>query len=89
MGMVAAAEFSHVKHLINQEDISRIIRLLKDLNLPTTIDYQAKEIIRAAGKDKKKLGKDLFFVFLEQIGKARVEKISFDEMNEFISSICH
>jgi len=89
MGMVAAAEFSHVKHLINQEDISRIIRLLKDLNLPTTIDYQAKEIIRAAGKDKKKFGKDLFFVFLEQIGKARVEKISFDEMNEFISSICH
>ena len=87
MGMVAAARFSQAKHLIKQKDVLRIIRLLNDLNLPTSLDYNAKEIIRAASKDKKKQGSNLFYVFLEQIGKARVDEISFDEMNKFIISI--
>lgn len=87
MGMVAAARFSEAKHLIVREDVLRITSLLEDLNLPTTLDYNADEIISAVGKDKKKQGSDLFYVFLEQIGKARVEKIRFEEMNEFICSI--
>jgi len=88
MGMVAAARFSQARHLISKKDISRIKRLLESLNLPTGIDYRAEEIIMAASRDKKKQGRDLFFVFLEQIGKARVEKINFDEMNTFIRSMC-
>ncbi|MBU8911686.1 MAG: 3-dehydroquinate synthase [Desulfobacterales bacterium] len=86
MGMVAAAKFSQARHLINQQDVSRIRSLLNDLNLPIALDYNAKQIINAVGKDKKKQGDDLFYVFLEKIGRARVEKISFDEMNEFIIS---
>jgi len=87
MGMVAAARFSQARQLINQGDVSRIRSLLHDLNLPITLDYNAKKIISAAGKDKKKQGNDLFYVFLEKIGRARVEKISFDEMNKFITSV--
>jgi 3-dehydroquinate synthase len=86
MGMVAAARFSQDRHLIPREDVSRICSLLTHLNLPTGLDYPAKEIIRAVRKDKKKQGSDLFYVFLEQIGKAMVKKISFDEMNNFIFS---
>ena len=73
--------------MITQKDVSRIHSILSHLNLPTTLDYNAAQIIRAAGRDKKKQGTDLFFVFLEHIGKARVEKISFDEMNTFITSV--
>lgn len=87
MGMVAAALFSQQKGLIPREDVVRISSLLNDLKLPTTFKYNVDQIISAAGKDKKKQGKDLFYVFLEQIGKARVEKISFDALNEFIISI--
>ena len=87
MGMVAAARFSQARQLISPKDVLRIQSLLTDLNLPTSLDYKAKKIISAVGKDKKKQGTDLFYVFLEQIGKARVEKINFDEMNEFISSV--
>lgn len=86
MGMVAAAKFSQARHLIHQKDVSRIIQLLNDLNLPTALNYPAKEIINAAGKDKKKQGNDLFYVFLEQIGKAKIKKISFNDMNDFIIS---
>lgn len=87
MGMVAAARFSQERDLIPGKTVSRIISLLNDLNLPTTLDYPAKEIISAVGKDKKKQGTDLYYIFLEQIGRARVEKISFDEMNAFITSV--
>jgi len=87
MGMVAAAKFSEERQLISGKEVSRIISLLKGLNLPTTFDYSPEAIISAAGKDKKKQGQDLFYVFLEKIGRARVEKISFHELNKFIRKI--
>lgn len=86
-GMVAAALFSQARHMISQTDVSRICSLLTNLNLPIALEYNAQKIIQAVHKDKKKQGKDLFYVFLERIGKARVEKISFDEMNAFIASV--
>lgn len=84
MGMVAAAEFSKEKGFISSSDVDRIKTLLTQLNLPVKLSYNAKDIISAAGKDKKKQGRDLFYVFLESLGKAAVEKISYDEMNRFI-----
>lgn len=87
LGMLAAAKFSRAKGLITEADVARIHSILEDLNLPTRLDYNAAEIIHAAGRDKKKQGTDLFFIFLERIGKAKVEKISFDEMNQFITSV--
>jgi len=87
IGMVAAARFSQKKGLITSKDVERIIDLLTELNLPTSLEYSADDIINAAAKDKKKDGSNLFYVFLEKIGKAKVEKISFNEMNTLIKSI--
>lgn len=87
IGMVAAALFSQKKGLLNPEDVTRIIALLKGLNLPVDLDYKADQIIEAASRDKKKQGSNLHFVFLETLGKARVEKIAYDEMNDFIRSV--
>ena len=84
MGMVAAARFSQERGMISGEEVSRIMALLRDLSLPTGFNYHPDAVINAAAKDKKKEGKDLFYVFLEEIGKARVEKIGFHELNEFI-----
>ncbi len=87
MGMVAAAKFSKERQMISEKEVIRIISLLRGLNLPVTLEFQPEAIINAAGKDKKKQGQDLFYVFLEKIGKARVEKISFQELNEFIARV--
>ncbi len=87
MGMVAAARFSHFKGWIENSDIDRIIRLLDNLKLPTQLDYSASDVINAAKKDKKKEGQDLFYIFLEKLGKAKVAKISINEMNTFIASV--
>jgi 3-dehydroquinate synthase len=87
LGMVAAALFSQKKGMITQKDVDRIIFLLKSLNLPVELDFKADQIIAIAARDKKKQGQDLYFVFLESLGAARVEKISYAEMNAFIRSV--
>lgn len=87
LGMVAALMFSKHKGLLNQEMIDRAIALLKYLELPTRLNFKSDRVVSAATKDKKKEGSDLFFVFLENIGRARVEKISFKELNQFIHTI--
>ncbi|WP_321494727.1 3-dehydroquinate synthase [uncultured Desulfobacter sp.] len=83
-GMVAAAVYSRQKGYINQGDVDRIKNLLLGLGLPVVFDFPGEEIIKAASRDKKKQGNNLFFVFLEQIGQARVENISYDDLNGFI-----
>jgi 3-dehydroquinate synthase len=64
--------------------VDRIKDLLLGLGLPVTFDFPPEQIIEAASRDKKKQGHNLFFVFLGQIGQARVEKISYDDLNVFI-----
>jgi len=83
-GMVVAAQFSQQKGYINQVDVDRIKDLLLGLGLPVAFDFPPEQIIDAASRDKKKQGNNLFFVFLEQIGQARVENISYHDLNSFI-----
>jgi len=86
LGMVAAAMFSHQRGMIPQKDVKKIISLLKGLNLPVNLDYKADQIMEAASRDKKKQGTNLYYIFLEALGKTRTEKISYEEMNAFIQS---
>jgi 3-dehydroquinate synthase len=88
IGMVAAAKFSQQKGLITNEDVLRICDLLSDLRLPVNLDYDTPDIINAAAKDKKKQGNNLFYIFLEHIGKAKIEKISYNELNTLITQLC-
>jgi 3-dehydroquinate synthase len=83
-GMIAAARFSCDKTSLCDRDTDRIIRLLQGLGLPTALNYDADKIYNAVKQDKKKQGDSLFFVFLENLGSARVEKIHFKEIAAFI-----
>ncbi len=87
MGMVAAAKFSQKKGFITSKDVLQICDLFNALHLPVSLDYNADDIINAAARDKKKQGSNFFYVFLEKIGKARVKKISINEMNSLIKSV--
>ncbi|WDP87900.1 MAG: 3-dehydroquinate synthase [Desulfobacter sp.] len=90
MGMVAASKFSQQKGYILPQEVDRIKELLLGLKLPVNHSFSSQKIIQAASRDKKKQGEDLFFVFLQALGKARVDKINFNEMNAFIrDELCH
>jgi 3-dehydroquinate synthase len=86
-GMAAAAVFSREKGLLVPQEVDRIFSLLQGLGLPTDLNYDADQILAAAGRDKKKHGLFVYYVFLEAIGCARVEKISYDALNTFIRSL--
>ena len=87
MGMVAALKFSREKTGLPGEVINRTLDLLNRLDLPVTLDFRAEDIITAVSRDKKKENQQMFFVFLEAIGKAVVEKVKLTELNRFIHKI--
>ena len=86
LGIIAAALFSAHRGYLDKTQVERIVDLLQGLGLPTSLDHDPEQIIQAAARDKKKQGQHLFFVFLETLGRARVEKIGYDRLNDFIRS---
>ena len=82
-GMELAAKFSLARGLITPRECSRIIALLKSFRLLRMHDIPDDQMRQLVLRDKKKAGNDLYFVFLNGIGKAVVEKISAAEVVEF------
>jgi len=84
VGMVAAAEFSRKKGLLTLEECQRISRVLTRLDLPIACAVDAKEVLNAMSRDKKKENDAISFVFLNGIGNAVVEKISMEALTELL-----
>lgn len=82
-GIELAAGFSCSKGLISMAEYDRIINLLKTFKLLRRHDIPDTQITQLVLRDKKKTGNEIYFVFLEGIGKAIVEKIPLEEVIEF------
>ncbi len=76
VGMVVASELSVKKGYLALEDGKRIERLLQKLKLPTRFPFDGERVLGALRKDKKREGDEIYFVFLQGIGRAAVKKIS-------------
>jgi 3-dehydroquinate synthase len=82
-GMELAAGFSCSKGLISKAEYDRIVDLLKTFKLLRRHDIPDNQITQLVLRDKKKAGNDIYFIFMEGIGKAVVEKIPLGEVVEF------
>jgi len=82
-GMELAAKFSLARGLITPRECSRIIALLKSFRLLRMHDIPDDQMRQLVLRDKKKTGNDIYFVFLNGIGKAVVEKIPAAEAVDF------
>lgn len=80
IGLVVAAKLSMNKGLITKSECDRIITLLNNLQLPTTIETNKEAIIDALGMDKKREGDSIHFVLMDGIGKVKIEEISLKEL---------
>jgi len=83
IGMAAAAFIAREKGRLSQKESARLIRLLKRLDLPTTIALEPDALFDAVIKDKKREHDRLNFVLLDGIGKAVVESIALAELRRF------
>jgi 3-dehydroquinate synthase len=82
-GMELAASFSLSKGLISLSEYERIISLLKSFGLLCSYDIPENKLSQLIMSDKKKTGNDIYFVFLDGIGKAVAEKIPVSEVVAF------
>jgi 3-dehydroquinate synthase len=82
-GMEIATEFSFEKGFIDLSLKNRIINLLKKYKLLDDRNIPAENIEHLIQQDKKKIGNEMNFVFIKDIGKAVVEKVPVSEVTEF------
>lgn len=82
-GMELAAEFSFEKGLINIDEKTKIVNILKKYELLKEYDIPDDQIDALIRHDKKKTGTDIHFVFTEGIGKSSVKKTSVNEVIDF------
>jgi 3-dehydroquinate synthase len=79
-GMMIAIAFSEKRGLLPKADLIRIENLLKKLGLPTCLSVNRHKIMDAIRKDKKRSGDEIYFVLLNGIGSAIVERIFIHEL---------
>ncbi len=84
IGMMAAANLSLEKNLLQPGDVLRLKNLLESFHLPTAVDLDVSKVMDALARDKKKEGKMIHFVLLNGIGKAVIESIYLDVLEKVL-----
>lgn len=85
MGMYFAAKLSEIHHNKPGAFSSRIKHLIHQFGLPTELNlFSVESLLEKIQSDKKRYNDKIYFVFLEKIGKAKVENISLQELKEYM-----
>jgi len=87
MGMVMATRMSVARGMLSSEEAGRIEKLLLNYGLPVQLPNNSDALLEAIKKDKKRVGKEIDFVFLQEIEKAEVIKISYQELETQIKDL--
>ena len=83
IGMVAACTISEEINNFNSSEKSRVVKLLRQYQLPVSYQFDKKKAWELLLHDKKKSGNTMNFVLLNNIGNASVTAIPLEEF-EFI-----
>ncbi|MBN1387534.1 MAG: 3-dehydroquinate synthase [Bacteroidales bacterium] len=79
-GMMAAVEISYDEKLISMEETERIKKTFKNLGLMQEIKTRWQDISEKIFADKKRKGKDLYFILLNGIGNAIQKEYPLEEI---------
>ncbi len=85
IGMVMACVISESYQ--NFKDTNRVVEIIKRYGLPVHQSFNAKNVIDVMKADKKKLKDVINYVLLKRIGKAVVQPIAIDEIENIISQL--
>lgn len=84
IGMCFAAKASVKKGLLKQSEYDRLEKLIKNMQLPASLDIDSTSLFNAMKKDKKREGGEIHLVLLESLGKALVINYTYKELEELI-----
>lgn len=79
-GMVDAARLGEQMGYTRPGTAERITSVLKKYRLPTHIPVCREDCVQTMNLDKKSLGGEIRFIFLEQIGRARAVRLTKEEL---------
>ncbi len=86
VGIVFASYLSLKKKYISEQEFNKIKDVLLLIGLPISVNIDNNKIADAIVKDKKKNNNKIDFIYLKQIGEAKVETISINELqNEILN----
>lgn len=84
VGMAAAAKLGEKLGITKAGCYERLLLILKSFGLPTKINYPIEEVYQALLSDKKKQGESIDFIFIEDFGKTKIEKIPVTELKKIM-----
>ena len=85
IGMAHASIIS--EKLVDFKDAKRITKLLLQYDLPTFTDFDKQKVFEILKMDKKRERKDINFVLLQKIGKARIKSIPLKQLEKIIAGL--
>lgn len=84
IGMLLLTRQTERLGLTESGTAAAIYDVLKKYNLPVDTDYGNKELLKAAGMDKKKSGSSITLVILKNIGTSFLQKTNWQDLPEYI-----
>ena len=82
IGMIDIVNIGEKLGITKKDEIIRIQKLLERLKLPITDDYTIDKITNIMKRDKKSKSDGISFIFLKEIGKVEIIKMSSEEVME-------
>ena len=82
IGMIDIVNIGEKLGITKKDEIVRIQKLLERLKLPITDDYPIDKITNIMKRDKKSKSDGISFIFLKEIGKVEIIKMSSEEVME-------
>lgn len=86
IGMVIATRGAYKMGLVNEDFTEMLVEILKANNLPITCSFTAEELYKVSLSDKKRSLDTISLIIPEKYGLCKIEKISVDNLKEFIES---
>jgi 3-dehydroquinate synthase len=86
-GMVLAAKLSVNLGFLPEDVVSKLEKLLLKAGLPVKMQYDTDELIRTMRLDKKRKGKDIQFILLEDLGKAVIKSIPVSQLKSLLNDL--
>lgn len=85
IGMVMACKIS--EKMLGFTETEKVLQLLERYQLPITHPYDPESIMALMLADKKRFRDGVDYILLKHIGHAEIQKISIDELHNFIREI--
>lgn len=82
LGLLAALRLGEIKHITKNGILARTQSLIQQFNLPVYTDITSEEVLPFLRMDKKSQVDGIKFIFIEDLGKARIEKLEYEALSD-------